>query len=217
MKHTEEFEEVFSTDSKTEAFAALNLLVKNAVTAAISQVDVSEDNPTILYLVICPSDQADRAIFLLQQALEDELSGIEHAVFDRLDIVASMDDDELLRTLVELIEEDPELAQACKEELQNRNKLPVASVVEMLQFKFRSQPKVAELPWFTRPVLLVACIALPPLGLLMALDIVTAKSVAPDGSRHPGYAANVRQTAGVGILLSLISTSILVYITMKGY
>jgi hypothetical protein len=145
MKHLEDFEEVFSTDSKEEAHTALKLLVKHSVTAAISQVDVSEDNDTILYLVICPSDQADKAIFLLQQALEDELSGIQHAVFDRLDIVESMDDDELLRTLVELNEEDPELAQACKAELQKRNQLPVASVVEMLQFKFRSTAKVEKI------------------------------------------------------------------------
>jgi hypothetical protein len=217
MKHTEEFEEVLSTDSKEEAHAALNLLVKNSVTAAISQVDVSEDNETLLYLVICPSEQADRAIFLLQKAFEDELSGIEHAVFDRLDIVASMDDEELLNTLVELHEVDPELAQACKEELQNRNKLPAASEVEMLQSKFRRQAPVENLPWITLPTILAACITLPPLGLLLALDILTSKTVAPDGSRHPAYPPNARKTAAIGILLSLISTSIVVYITMNGY
>jgi hypothetical protein len=51
----------------------------------------------------------------------------------------------------------------------------------------------------------------------MALDILTSKNVAPDGSRHPAYASNMRQTAIIGILLALISTSILVYITMEGY
>lgn len=217
MKPLEEFEEVLSTDSREEAHTALKLLVKHSVTAAISQIDVSKDNDTILYLVICPSEQADRAIFLLQKAFEDELSGIEHAVFDRLDIVASMDDEELLNTLVELHEVDPELAQACKDELQNRNKLPATSEVELLQSKFRRQAKVEKLPPVMLPTILVACLALPPLGRLLALDVMTSKSVAPDGSRHPAYPPNARKTAAFGILLALISTSIVVYITMNGY
>jgi hypothetical protein len=206
---------ILETTVRAKAETAQKLLNDHAI---VTDLVIFEDESTgeTLYSLFCVKEQQPTALDILE---DHEIVGFdvtEWDDFNRVDIVKDMDEDELLRTITEEYEIDPEMSLAAEEELAKRGKGLSSDRIAMLRRKARSTPKTESIATGLLVFTFFLCVFVPPVGIIVAVTSLFQKGTTPDGTRYFTASGNERMPLLIAILLGVIVTIIIAAITVQG-